>query len=413
MPPEERLARFEHPAKAYALEYPAGWEHLVTDEGRSCGFGPPGRDDVGLWISILPIRADTEALRANLREIFEQAVGGAQVAHIREDLSLRHFALKGDSTAPEQGGHFWLVAGGDILLLASTQFPPGEHEAWVGPFDRLMASLHIARQDELFALRVTNALLERLRRQFPAHGYAYDGGAIRDGDHVISPGSVVRQVQLAPHRQSEIIEHFIAGLLFAGDDAPAADRLSTVRDLILPILKPAAYVRSDGPTASMLCRPWLGELIICYAIRGAKTLRFILERDRERWGTDGQALHDLARANLGRLPWPERLEGSGPAAAGPRGGRMVMVASGDGLDATRLLDPRLHGLLAPILGSPFLAGAPDRDTLVLFSTRDRKLIAHIAKKLREDYARAAYPISPHPFRVSADGIALAGSPPAD
>ncbi len=175
MPPEERLARFEHPAKAYALEYPAGWEHLVTDEGRSCGFGPPGRDDVGLWISILPIRADTEALRANLREIFEQAVGGAQVAHIREDLSLRHFALKGDSTAPEQGGHFWLVAGGDILLLASTQFPPGEHEAWVGPFDRLMASLHIARQDELFALRVTNALLERLRRQFPAHGYSSTG----------------------------------------------------------------------------------------------------------------------------------------------------------------------------------------------------------------------------------------------
>ncbi len=398
----DALTTFEHPAKVYTLQYPAEWEHLATDEGRSCGFGPRDRDDVGLWISILPMRLDTGALQADLRPLFEQAVGNAQVEHIREDRSLRHFALKGDSTAPDQGGHFWLVAGGDVLLLASTQFPPAERDAWVGPFDRLMASLRIGRADELFALRVTGALMDRLRRQFPDRDYAFDGERIRGGDHVISPSNLVRQARAAPQRQAELIENFVAGLVLAGDDAPGADQLSPVRELILPILKPAEYARPDGPAASLVSRPWLRGLIVCYAIRGGKTLRFVLEADRARWGVDGQALHELALRNLEHMPWPDRL----PDPRGGPGKPLVMFASGDGLNATRLLDPRLHRLLAPVLGSPFLAGAPDRDTLVLLAGADRQLRTRVARRIRGDFARAAYPVSPHLFQVSPHGITL-------
>ena len=403
MPSEETLATFEHPARVYSLQYPALWESLVQEEGRSCGFGPRDRDDVGLWISILPLRADTDALRSDLPALFEQAVGGPHVARIHQDPSLRHFALKGENTDPPRGGDFWLVAGGDVLLLASTQFPPKERDVWAGPFDLVMASLHIARDDEVLALRVTRALLERLRHQFPDHGYTFDGRHIRGGGHVISPENLVRQVRAAPRRQAELIEHFVAGLVLAGDDAPSADHLDAVRDLILPILKPSGYVRPNGPTASVIARPWLGETIVCYAIRGGKTFRLVLRHDCERWGLDALTLHELALGNLARLPWPRRLGGGG----GSPEGRLVMFASGDGLDATRLIDPRLHGLAAPVLGSPFLGGAPDRDTLVLFPAGDAKLFAHVRGQVRRDFARTAYPVSPHLFRISSDGVAVA------
>ena len=54
--------KFVHPAEVYRLEYPAHWDQVQQDEARSCGFGPHERDDVGLWISILPMSVDTDRL---------------------------------------------------------------------------------------------------------------------------------------------------------------------------------------------------------------------------------------------------------------------------------------------------------------------------------------------------------------
>ncbi len=400
----DKLAMFEHPAKAYVLEYPEPWEYLVQDEGRSCGFGPRDRDDVGLWITVLPFRIDTDAVRSDLQQLFEQTVGAGHLANIRPDPTLRQFALRGDSTAPDQGGHSWLVAGGDLLLLASSQFPPAERDAWLAPFDRLMASLRITRDQQAFGLRVTHALLARLRRQFPAAGYEFDGERIRGADQLISPGNLIRQVGQAPERQAELIERFVAGLVVTGDDAPSAERLDAVRDLIVPILKPAGYVRPDGPTASVVHRAWVGDLIICYAVRGGKTLRFVLDGDLERWETGAGAVHETAMANLRRLPWPQRLKP--PAGPGPG---LIVISTRDGFDASRLIHPGLHALATPVLRSPFLAGVPDRDTLLLFPARDGRAREQIAARLREDYARAAYPVSPRLFRVGPDGVALASS----
>jgi hypothetical protein len=56
------------------------------------------------------------------------------------------------------------------------------------------------------------------------------------------------------------------------------------------------------------------------------------------------------------------------------------------------------------LGSPFWAGIPDRSTLVLYSDR-RTLKKRIARRLKKDHDTSAYPITPRPFLVTADGIA--------
>ncbi len=68
------LKTFVHPAEVYRLEYPAHWDQVKQDQGRSCGFGPHDRDDVGLWISIMPMSLDTERLAEELPKLMEQAV---------------------------------------------------------------------------------------------------------------------------------------------------------------------------------------------------------------------------------------------------------------------------------------------------------------------------------------------------
>src|SRR5438094_5489481 len=153
----EQMKRFEHPQKAYRLEYPADWEHLEKDNAQSCGFGPRERDDVGLWISILPFSLDTDRLSTDLHRVFEQALGESEAANIRADARLRHQALKADTTEPGEAGNFWIIAGGDLLLFASSQVPAAEHTVWNPQFECVMASLQITRNDELLMRKIGDA----------------------------------------------------------------------------------------------------------------------------------------------------------------------------------------------------------------------------------------------------------------
>jgi hypothetical protein len=88
------------------------------------------------------------------------------------------------------------------------------------------------------------------------------------------------------------------------------------------------------------------------------------------------------------------------------GERVIIVATGDGLASSRLLHPDLHRLFSGPLGSPFRAGIPDRDTLVLYSDR-RRMKERIERQLRKDHRKSSYPITPRPFLVTPDGIAPA------
>src|SRR5437763_750310 len=115
------LKTFVHPHTVYRLEHPAHWDARVEKEGESCGFGPHERDDVGLWISILPASVDTDELAQELPKLMRQALQHAEADNMRGDDSLHHYALVADITKEGQGGHYWIVAGGDVVLFASTQ----------------------------------------------------------------------------------------------------------------------------------------------------------------------------------------------------------------------------------------------------------------------------------------------------
>src|ERR1700693_3900473 len=106
------LKTFIHPKKVYKLEYPAHWDCLQQDEARSCGFGPHDRDDVGLWISIMPMSVDTDKLQEELPKLMQEALDKCGAVNLRRDEGLRQYGLIADMTKEGEGGHYWIVAGG-------------------------------------------------------------------------------------------------------------------------------------------------------------------------------------------------------------------------------------------------------------------------------------------------------------
>src|SRR5688572_10713776 len=106
---------FRHPAGVYHLEFPAHWDQIQQDEARSCGFGPKERDDVGLWISILPMSVDTERVAEDLPKVLAQAMPQMEASAFARDETLHHYGLRADIRKDGQGGHDWLLAGGDVI----------------------------------------------------------------------------------------------------------------------------------------------------------------------------------------------------------------------------------------------------------------------------------------------------------
>lgn len=394
---------FVHPHQAYRLEYPAHWENLVQDDGRSCGFGPKERDNVGLWISIMPVSLDTERLAADLPQLFQQAFTKGEAGDIRRDSTLRHHGLKADITTEGQAGYYWIVAGGDLVLFASSQVPAAERDEWNPQFDRLMASLRITREDALMMRKVANDLLARLREQHPEQDYEFDEkGGVRGRDHRLSLENLYREIRESPDRRDQIVRHFAEAVAPAAHAPMGYEEWDEISDRILPVLKPKAYIKPDTATQHLLITPWLADVVICYAIRADKTFRFITGWDCRRWEIDAERVHQTAMDNLSRTEWPRRMDG----ARQPEGGRLILVCTTDSFSASRLLHPELHRLFHGPLGNTFLAGIPDRDTLVLFSNKTT-LRKRTTKTIKKDHDKSAYPITPRLFLVTADGIALA------
>lgn len=396
---------FEHPQHAYRLEYPKPWECLVQKDGADCGFGPRDRDDVGLWISMMPMRLDTDRITDELPKVFRQVMGTSRAANLRADESLRHPGMKSDLAAEGEGGHFWLLAGGDLVLFASTQVPEKERGIWNPLYDRVMASLVITRDDELLHVQVVDEIMKRLQTHYPDQKFTQTSDGIRGEKFHVYLSNVYREVHAAPERLKTIVDEFVAGILASApsDDeaSPGSEAWEDVRHDVLPIVKPLAYIQSEGPTQYLTYFDWLGEVIVCYAIHRAKSFRYLTCQDLDRWKLSQQDLHDRAIKNLNKLPWPKQFE----AAYQPDVGRSLLIHTGDNFEASRILHPDLHRLFRTPLGSPFLAAIPNRDTLVAF-TEAEQLHTHIEGRVRKDYDQSAYPISRRLFLVTPDGVAL-------
>ena len=278
---------------------------------RSCGFGPHDRDDVGLWISLMPVSVDSDRLAEELPKILNQVLPQMQGGNVRRDPTLRHYGVKADVHKEGEGGHYWLIAGGDVVLFASSQLPAAERDIWNPTFEHLMATLEITRDEELALRQLTNEVLALLRQRHPEQDFR----ARREGDPRAQPRRVPEQPPsggprgarpVGPRSSSISCRAWANPWICRWGRKPGKRR----RARLLPLLKPRSYLESDSATRHSLVNEWLADVVICYALRSKDIFRFVTTADADRWQTDAQALHQVAIANLCRLAWPTRLEGA-------------------------------------------------------------------------------------------------------
>jgi uncharacterized protein YtpQ (UPF0354 family) len=398
------LKPFLHPHAVYRLEYPAHWDAVVQKDGESCGFGPHDRDDVGLWISIMPMSLDTDKLVEALPKLMQQSLASTGAKDLRPDPTLQHYGLVADMTKEGEGGYYWILAGGDVVLFASSQVPAAERDTWNPPFQKLIASLHITRDRQLIDRKVINEVMAQLQQQVPDQEFKFEDDKIRGNNQVVYLGNLCREVRgVKPERRDEIIKRFVNTLCQPARAEIGHETWADAQGCILPLLKPRNYIDPKSPTQHLLTSEWLVDVLICYAIRNNKMYRFVTGWDVDRWEINATILHERAIANLAKLPWPRELAG----ARFKDEGRVIVVDTDDGLSSSRLLHPDLHKLFSGPLGTPFWAGIPCRERLVLYSDR-RALKKRIGRRLTKDHDTSGYPITPRAFLVTRDGIAPGG-----
>ncbi|MBA3946262.1 MAG: DUF1444 family protein [Herpetosiphonaceae bacterium] len=170
---------------------------------------------------------------------------------------------------------------------------------------------------------------------------------------------------------------------------------------IMPMLKPLALLNEihEQQIPLLLYRPFLGELMITYVIDEGETVAYVSRDHLASWGLAEELVHQQALTNLRQRTTPPRISGTGHHS-------LLIWASNDGYDATRLLLPELLQPFARQLGGNVVLGVPSRDLLLGFGDDDSIIFEHLAAQITEDATTGPFPLTDQLFTLRNGRIQL-------
>lgn len=249
---------------------------------------------------------------------------------------------------------------------------------------------------EQFAQRV----IDIVRNRFPLMkvGRAPQSFSLRVNGRICALEDLYRQSLITPADGRLLVERWALDLLRRDEGVPdQTEAFEEIRPRIMPLLRGAQSSPGDGPRFE---RALVADLAIVYVIDNEPTTT-VTPLMLQRWGVDGDDLHQAALANL-----VARSEAVVAQAAADSEGKISLIQfqSRDGYDASRLLLPTLHDRLREHLGSPFGAGVPTRDLLLCFRNTE-EVRQRMRQPIRDGYRHMPEQLSEQLLLVTADGIA--------
>jgi hypothetical protein len=225
--------------------------------------------------------------------------------------------------------------------------------------------------------------------------------SVRVNGHVASLENVYRIAVLNPPEMRRHIERWMVELLRAAEGRP--DQGGTYEELkprILPMILSRPHGDVQGPT--MVTQPFLGGLMIAYAVDNDRTIAYIPQGHFDGWKMSIDDLHETALSNL-----VSRSESMAAHAAQDEDGsvNLILFQTMDGYDASRVLLPTLHDRLREYLGSPFCAAIPNRDILLCFRN-DEQTVARLRSQIEQDYRQMPHQVTDKLLLVTPDGVAM-------
>jgi len=191
-------------------------------------------------------------------------------------------------------------------------------------------------------------------------------------------------------------EHFETTL--ASLDAALAKPLAweEAKPRLRPQLMPIEYLNR----LSLAHRPFARAVAEGFVIDRDKSYQYVRLDDLARWHVTLDALNEIALANLDLASKGLQVEDGGKGRD-----RFLVVETGDGYDAARILSPSFRESAARSLGTPFFAALPNRDHLFLWSSRSSPdFQAHTRNVVRQDFTERPYPLSASVFSATASAV---------
>ena len=218
--------------------------------------------------------------------------------------------------------------------------------------------------------------------------------------HIAALENLYRGVLLRPEEMQHQVERWAVELIRASEGSPDADAsFDELKDRILPMV--LAQLPDEPGASGVFTQPLIEGLQIAYAVDNDRTINYVLRSTFARWKVDIEDLHETAIENL-----VSRSEAISAHAAQDEDGKinLILFQTMDGFDASRLLLPTLHDRLREHLGSPFVAGIPNRDILLCFRNDD-DTITRLREQIKRDYMAMPHQVTDKLMLVTADGIA--------
>jgi hypothetical protein len=240
--------------------------------------------------------------------------------------------------------------------------------------------------------------------------------SLRLNGHVASLENLYRVSMLRPQELQRHVERWALELLRVAEGTPDQNAtFEELRERIMPLLvsrgpdiaPPGGEATTEASSedadsaGAMVSQPLVANLRVAYVVDSDRSMSYIPPATLQRWGVEIDEVHEQAIANL--VKRSEQL--AAHAAADEQGQvNLILFQTMDGYDATRLLLPTLHERLREHLGSPFVAGVPNRDILLCFRN-DEDTVSRLRGQIGEDFRNMPNSITDQLLLVTADGIA--------
>ena len=144
------------------------------------------------------------------------------------------------------------------------------------------------------------------------------------------------------------------------------------------------------------------DLSQSYVISREHAYEFIFKYDVKDWGIDEKTLHKTAMQNLEKLAKETEMQFAD--AEESLVGRYVIVETGDGFDAARILSKHIQKEVRKYLGDEYIAAVPTRDFLI-FWHRKFSLGGQFMEQAEKEYAKGdKYRLTPRMFLITKDGM---------
>ena len=175
----------------------------------------------------------------------------------------------------------------------------------------------------------------------------------------------------------------------AGGAAPIVNELEMER--LMPLLKPRAMLEEVERTKveAIAWRPFITEdLIVTLVLDYPHSVRYVRQSEADATGREFDDLLEFALGNL-----YERTQGEVYELGDDKAGKMYVLATQDGYDATRiLLSPLLERLSRQVSGE-IVIGIPNRDFFIAFGNANPLIVGQIGQQIKADSKSRPYALT--------------------